>query len=289
MRVVTATYQDAKNLYWIQHLQRKGVPYTIYKKNDSFAIGQETPSVVTIPLMRPIKLSVKQKITSLTIPSVDIPNIGRCDYAFLYHIIQNYENLDDVTIFVKCNWFHHGLDFYGLVDQCQKYDYMVKGTHPETEDWTEKQKNHVPRDIVDRLSENNMDWYNVVFPDPTPPPGTKKGWGHGPCFSVSKRLILRHPKSIYEYLLGRFYLESGSFSLDVEKYHFPTYADLIKDVGINYHNELGRFYTLLFTHNLDSSGNYAIDEPDNVTQVKEKPLNIHFGMQLSNKRMSMVF
>jgi hypothetical protein len=165
---------------------------------------------------------------------------------------------------------------------------MVKGTHPETLDWTkkQKQKQHLMSDDADRLSENNMDWYNVVFPEPTPSPGTKKGWGHGPCFSVSKRLILRHPKSVYEYLLGRFYPESGSFSLDFEKYHFPTYDDLVKDVGVIYHNEFCRFYTLLFTHNLDRGGNYIIDEPDSSETSTTVTRTVPHTVQ---KRMSMFF
>lgn len=31
---------------------------------------------------------------------VDLPNVGRCDHTALRHIIDNYENLDDVTVFL---------------------------------------------------------------------------------------------------------------------------------------------------------------------------------------------
>lgn len=31
---------------------------------------------------------------------VPLPNVGKCDHTYLYHIIQNYNNLADVTIFV---------------------------------------------------------------------------------------------------------------------------------------------------------------------------------------------
>jgi hypothetical protein len=120
MRVVTATYNDEKHLYWIRNLR---IPYTIYKKDDTLQVGDEIPDHISCPNIRMI-LPVKR-----------IPNIGRCDYAFLYHIIQNYDNLDDVTIFVKCNWAQYSIDFGGLVNQCHAYDYMVKGTHPEIIDW----------------------------------------------------------------------------------------------------------------------------------------------------------
>lgn len=32
---------------------------------------------------------------------VNLPNVGRCDHTYLYHIIENYNNLADVTIFTK--------------------------------------------------------------------------------------------------------------------------------------------------------------------------------------------
>ena len=32
---------------------------------------------------------------------IDLKNVGRCDHTYLYHIIQNWDNLADVTIFTK--------------------------------------------------------------------------------------------------------------------------------------------------------------------------------------------
>lgn len=31
--------------------------------------------------------------------SIKLPNVGSCDYTYLYHIINNYDHLDDITIF----------------------------------------------------------------------------------------------------------------------------------------------------------------------------------------------
>jgi len=39
--------------------------------------------------------------------SIHLKNIGREGETFLYHIINNYDNLDDVTIFMQCNPFDH--------------------------------------------------------------------------------------------------------------------------------------------------------------------------------------
>ena len=85
------------------------------------------------------------------------------------------------------------------------------------------------------------------------------------CFLTNKRLkrlIQRHPKSVYQYLLEEFYPESGSYSQDYVKHGFSDSKRLLLDVGIIYHNELLRFYTLLFTHNLDPGVGYKIDEPN---------------------------
>jgi len=34
---------------------------------------------------------------------VRLPNVGRCDHTYLYHIITNYNNLDDVTVFLPAS------------------------------------------------------------------------------------------------------------------------------------------------------------------------------------------
>lgn len=41
------------------------------------------------------------KLKSITCKQYILPNHGRCDHTYLYHIIHNYNNLADVTIFTK--------------------------------------------------------------------------------------------------------------------------------------------------------------------------------------------
>lgn len=41
------------------------------------------------------------KLNSITCKQHHLPNHGRCDHTYLYHIIHNYDNLADVTIFTK--------------------------------------------------------------------------------------------------------------------------------------------------------------------------------------------
>ena len=30
---------------------------------------------------------------------VNLPNIGKCDHTYLYHIVNNYDNLNDINVF----------------------------------------------------------------------------------------------------------------------------------------------------------------------------------------------
>ena len=239
VHIVTSTYKDEFKLKWTQKLPT-GVSYTIYKKNDHLLVGQENRIADHV---------------------VEIPNVGRCDYAFLYHIVKNYDTLDDITVFVKCNWQDNTIPFWKLVDECRGYDYMTVGTHFETFDW-----DTALRQRETRHAESSIDWYTHIFTNAPATPGKVNRWGHGPCFSVSRDLIRRHPKSTYEYLLQRFYPESKSFdALHYLAHGYATYSDMIKDVGIIYHNELLRFYTVLFTHNI--SDTFRIYRDPGLTRV----------------------
>ena len=31
---------------------------------------------------------------------ITLPNVGKCDHTYLYHIIENYDNLSDITVFL---------------------------------------------------------------------------------------------------------------------------------------------------------------------------------------------
>ncbi len=37
---------------------------------------------------------------------IQLPNVGKCDHTYLYHIIQNYNNLPNVTIFLPASFYY---------------------------------------------------------------------------------------------------------------------------------------------------------------------------------------
>jgi hypothetical protein len=171
----------------------------------------------------------------------------------------NYDNLDDITVFVKSNWHENSIPFWDLIEKCSQYDYMNVGRHPENSIDYSNPLEYTTND--DRIEKRTI-WYRHIFGDEIEKPNNVKVWGHGPCFSVSRKLIMRHPKSVYEYLLDRMIIPYKNKECD-EK--------LLKDIQIIYHNEFQRFYTLLFTHNLmENEKNYkiypnsSIPDPDNI-------------------------
>ena len=75
VEIVVARYNE--NLEWMREYPFNIFNYTVYNKgiNDNFE-----------------KCNVKRII--------NIPNVGRCDHTYLYHIIQNYNNLAEITVFL---------------------------------------------------------------------------------------------------------------------------------------------------------------------------------------------
>lgn len=49
-----------------------------------------------------------------------LENIGRESHTYLYHIIKNYDNLADITIFTQANPFDHSPDFINKIINCVK-------------------------------------------------------------------------------------------------------------------------------------------------------------------------
>jgi hypothetical protein len=77
IEIVVARYNE--DLNWTKEYPFNQFKYTIYNKgtNDNFAIP---------PLYR-------DKI-------IQLPNVGRCDHTYLYHIVSNYTQLAPITIFL---------------------------------------------------------------------------------------------------------------------------------------------------------------------------------------------
>ena len=89
------------------------------------------------------------------------------------------------------------------------------------------------------------DFYNMVYGDKECPKEEVVQLGHGPCFVVTKELILQHPITIYEKLIDTFYPNKGHWTEWKDHSADETYFHL----GKRYHDNLLRFWTILFTPN----------------------------------------
>ena len=77
--------------------------------------------------LKKIKKSKDLKITvynkgkdDIDVPFIPLPNIGRESHTYLYHIIHNYDNLADQTIFCQGDPISHSPDFINLINKYRK-------------------------------------------------------------------------------------------------------------------------------------------------------------------------
>ena len=139
---------------------------------------------------------------------INLPNVGRESHTYLYHIITNYDNLANKTLFIQGNIKDHKL--YPLNDYLYNKDsfFGKKSTHP-----IDFLKNHIKHSgkYLKELKSGNLkkskytpyEWINLIGIDITQINDFEMVWGAN--FSVSKDLIHKKPKIFYENIIK--YLE----------------------------------------------------------------------------------
>jgi hypothetical protein len=207
---------------------------------------------------------------------IDIPNYGSCDYAFFYHIVNNYDNLADYNVFTKLNWRGDFSNAPEVFINCVNFDFYQGGSSPLSHVWYDNDSTELlnlptkyyrlPMNVsitkdkkefgTDEYfyaghADQQVDWFSFLYKN-TKMPGEVCTNQRGPCFSVSRELILRHPKSVYQHFLEIFY-PFNSWDYEAAKKTFGT-EDVKQQtwsIGRHYHDELLRFYRVLFTHGID--------------------------------------
>ena len=91
--IVVARYNE--NLDWLKLLSEK-VKITIYNKGNN----------------------------DIDFPFIALPNIGRESHTYLYHIITNYNNLADRTIFCQGDSIFHSPDFIKLIKHRKYFEHI---------------------------------------------------------------------------------------------------------------------------------------------------------------------
>ena len=116
--IITAYYNDLHRLDWKNIIGNSKL--TVYHKNDQLKIGEFIDG-----------------------DYIEIPNYGRCDYAFLWHIIQNYDNLHLINLTPKNTSFTEYISFdLGVVDLTDFKVFMKSETDEDIVFLTETDTNN---------------------------------------------------------------------------------------------------------------------------------------------------
>lgn len=190
VEIVVARYNE--NLSWLNEYPFNQFEYIVYNKGDNQNFH---------------KTNVKK--------IVNLPNIGRCDHTYLYHIIENYNNLSNIVVF-----------FPGSVDMSNKkpkalkiLTYIMKSNYEKAffignyhnslrDSLASFKLDHYSsscRENYIKNSENRLQlckirpygrWYNFFFGN------TVAHWNtYGGVFSIDKRDIIQHPIDRYRFII----------------------------------------------------------------------------------------
>jgi hypothetical protein len=238
MLIVTSVYKDSYE-HVLKFANQHNIELLVYNKNDKLKLGEEI---------------ITYKTEKLTI--IDIPNFGRCDYSFLYYIVKHYNNLPSRVLFTKANFMglqlHHALENnnymaigatikYGILNKnFDKTNLTQKGVElNDIEDLYYNKNNHTIPEFQSYLTN---DFYNIVYGDKPVPDDYILNFAHGPCFCVTKEIMLGHNVDVYNNLLDTFYPDKGHWT----QWEGHSEEEQNIAVGKRYHDNLLRFWLLLF-------------------------------------------
>jgi hypothetical protein len=190
IEIIISRYNE--DLHWITEKPFNEFTYTVYNKGINIDFE-------------------KQNVNKI----IQLPNVGRCDHTYLYHIANNYDKLANITVFfpgsihmpnkkgkaiqilnaIKNNNYQHAL-FIGEYTP----NLLNKFHSFQLDNWLSSEENNA------KLYTNNQlkpafirpygKWYKYHF-------GNKKinYYTINSIFSIDKRDILQHAKSRYMFLL----------------------------------------------------------------------------------------
>lgn len=144
---------------------------------------------------------------------VNLKNVGKCDHTYLYHIIDNYDNLADITVFVtgSLNLHHKKRKSIRLLSEIEKHkkNVFLGRKYNNVQDnlydfrlnyYGSSEQNNTLLNPNSKLELSSIrpfgKWYENKFKDINIEYVSYSG-----IFSVDKREILQHPKSYYENLI----------------------------------------------------------------------------------------
>lgn len=176
-----------------------------------------------------------EKIDALDYLYIELPNYGRESHTYLYHIVNNYHNLHDNTVFIQGDISNIGVNVHKNLMQyivdIEKYGFSANNIGFFNENiWNNinfidnpKYKNEIETGFL-KLSKKSFKEYVIEHLGKLPKL-TPVSWCG--CFGVSKEYIHSRPKKFYEKLLK-----------SIPEYHTPEESHFIE-----------RMWAYIFTEN----------------------------------------
>lgn len=134
------------------------------------------------------KIYLYNKGDYIATPYISLPNVGREAHTYLYHIIENYDNLDEFTVFIQADPFDHGVS-YNLMNFLDFSKDFIPFICPDYLSCNENCHPHWEYDLISFCNKYEIK-YEIPFK-----------FIQGAQFCVRENLIRKHKKSFYVNLL----------------------------------------------------------------------------------------
>lgn len=128
---------------------------------------------------------------------IHLPNVGREAHTYLYHIISNYYILNDITIFIQADPFHHCKDFFRIINNLNIDKDIQPLSKPTVEDELSKCRKDKAHPyglflayFMKLLFDIDMDIKQTI------------NVTYGAQFACTKNAILNRPIEFYKFLLN---------------------------------------------------------------------------------------
>ena len=139
-------------------------------------------------------------LRSTSLPSTQLPNIGREAHTYLFHLVERYDSLSPLTVFCQGKPFDHAYDFHaslrGLLTRPQPDGGFQWLGHLIDWDDCRGQRLFVPwSKNLDRRELNVRSFHRLLFGEDGPEFFSFFG---GAQFAVTAELVRSRPRSFYE-------------------------------------------------------------------------------------------
>lgn len=196
MELVVARYNESLN--WLDKEPYNKYPTVVYNKgtNDEFNLANNITK--TVPLK----------------------NVGRCDHTYLYHVIENYNNLADITVFLpgSCDIEFKDQIAKKTISECENTNnsFFLRETDNiyemfkdfKLDEWIATHQSNKNINDESKLTLSKLrpygKWYKHHFGEKV---ATK--YVFGGIFAVHKRHILQHPVEYYQELIKELEVSSN--------------------------------------------------------------------------------